>query len=111
MATYGAPAGAVTKAPGPSLRLSIILMIIGIVVAVPSLIAGIMPILNTLNSPGFDVPGKATIHLGAGSYELYQRTGSTSIGDSFDDSLPTITPDDVTITGPSGQRIAGTYPT
>jgi Protein of unknown function (DUF2510) len=95
------------KPPGPSLRLSIALIIVGIALAVPTFIAGIVPIVRAVQSPiRFDFPGRARMHLDHGDYMLYEDRGATSIGNAFshDDSV-TITPADVRVTAPDGTTV------
>src|SRR5688572_5719301 len=100
---YGAPPLPQQKAPGPSLRISLILMIGGALLALPTFVVGLLPILDALDSKQFAVPGTATQHLGKGDYVVYERTGSNSLGSAFDDVSVTIQPKDVTVTGPDGK--------
>ncbi len=92
------------RPPGPSLRLSIVLIIAGLALAIPTLIAGVVPIIrNVTTSARFEVPNQVRVHLGEGTYMLYEGKGATSIGSAFssDDSV-TITPEDVTVTRADG---------
>jgi len=96
------------KPPGPSLRLSIALIIVGVAIAIPTFIAGVVPIVRAVQSPiRFDVPGRVRMHLDHGDYMLYEDRGATSFGNAFsrDDSV-TITPEDVTVTAPDGTTVA-----
>jgi hypothetical protein len=102
-----APAPHASKPPGPSLRLSIILMIAGAALAIPTLVAGIAPIINAVRSPfRFEVPGHAQMPLKHGDYMVYEDKGASSFGNAFsqDDSV-TITPNDVTVTAPDGNAV------
>jgi hypothetical protein len=95
------------KPPGPSLRLSITLMIVGAALAIPTFVAGIVPIVRAVRSPiRFEVPGRAHMHLEHGDYMVYEDRGASSFGNAFsqDDSV-TITPTDVTVTAPSGEPV------
>jgi len=96
------------KPPGPSLRLSITLIVAGAALAIPTFIAGIVPIVRAVRSPiRFDVPGRAQMHLGHGDYMVYEDKGASSLGNAFspDDSV-TITPENVTVTAPDGTAVA-----
>lgn len=95
------------KPPGPSLRLSITLMIVGAALAIPTFIAGIVPIVRAVRSPiRFEVPGRARMHLGHGEYMVYEDRGASSFGNAFstDDSV-TITTNDVAVTAPDGEPV------
>lgn len=95
------------RPPGPSLRLSLVLAIAGVALAVPTLIAGVVPIVRSIStSERFEVPGRVDLHLGRGTYMLYEDKGATSLGSAFggDDSV-TISPADVTVTGPDGGAV------
>lgn len=96
------PAGLTQKPPGPGLRLALILMIAGALLAIPTFIVGLLPILDALDSKAFSVPGETSQRLGKGTYVVYERTGSNSLGSTFDDVYITIQPKDVTVTGPDG---------
>jgi hypothetical protein len=104
---YNAPPGSThpttPKTPGPSLRLALILAIGGVVLAVPTFIIGLLPILDAIDAQEFAVPGSTSQHLGKGTYVVYERTGSSSLGSAFDDVFITIEPEDVTVTGPDGR--------
>jgi hypothetical protein len=107
MTMYGvAPtAGPMPKRPGPSARLSIALLVIGLGVAIPSAIATILPLFETLqSSPEFGVPGSARVDLDQGEYYVYERTGGGGIDFSPDD-VTTLQPTDVTIIGPDGDEL------
>jgi hypothetical protein len=60
------------RPPGPSLRLSIILVVAGLALAIPTFIAGVVPIIrNVTTSARFEVPNQVRVHLGEGTYMLY----------------------------------------
>jgi hypothetical protein len=85
--------------PGPSLRVAIALIVAGIAIAIPTFIAGIVPIVRTITSPvRFDAPNTVRMHLGKGTYMVYEDTGRDSIGSAFSSpGTVTITPGDVTV--------------
>ncbi len=95
------------RAPGPSLRVSIVLIVAGAALLIPTLIAGIVPIVHAVASPlRFDAPGRAQVHLGKGTYLVYEDTGATSFGSAFSNNdHVTITTSDVTVTGPDGGSV------
>lgn len=93
----------VTRPPGPSLRLAIVLMVLGAALAVPTLVAGIIPITRSVsNADTFVSPGPVVMHLGKGTYMVYEFTGNGSFDSPFSNDDVTITPADVTVTGPTG---------
>ena len=87
------------RPPGPSLRIAIALMIAGIAIAIPTFIAGVVPIVRTMQTTiRFDAPSTVRVHLGKATYMVYEDTGRSSIGSPF--SSPgnvTIGPADVTV--------------
>lgn len=100
---YSAPSATTQRAPGPSLRLALILMIGGALLAIPTFIVGLLPIIDALDTQEFTVPGSTTQQLDEGTYVVYERTGSGSLSSTFDDVFITIQPEDVTVTGPDGR--------
>ena len=62
---------------------------------------------RTIDAPAFNIPGATTRHLGAGTWVVYQRTGS---GFSPNGS-PTLDPTQVTVTGPNGAQAPVNYVT
>jgi hypothetical protein len=87
--------------------MSIVLIVVGAAVAIPTFIAGIVPIVRAVRSPiRFEVPGRASMHLEHGDYMVYEDKGATSIGNAFsqDDSV-NILPQDVTVTAPDGTSL------
>lgn len=95
------------RAPGPSLPVSIALILAGAALLIPTLIAGIVPIVHAVTSPRrFDVPGRVELHLGKGTYLVYEDTGATSFGSAFSNNDDvTVTASDVTVTGPDGAGV------
>ena len=96
------------RAPGPGLRVAVVLIVAGFLLAIPTLVAGVVPIVREVTaSSRFDAPGQTHLHLGRGTYMVYEDVGASSIGSPFssDDNV-TITPDDVTVTGDDGASVA-----
>jgi hypothetical protein len=95
------------RPPGPSLRVAISLILVGATLAIPTFIAGIVPIVRAVTNPiPFAAPGQVHVHLGKGTYMVYEDKGASSIGSAFssDDSV-TITPADVTVSGADGTNL------
>jgi hypothetical protein len=95
------------RLPGPSLRVAISLMLVGAALAIPTFIAGIVPVVRAITNPiQFDAPGPVRVHLGKGTYMVYEDKGASSIGSSFsfDDSV-TITPADVMVSAVDGTNL------
>jgi hypothetical protein len=95
------------RPPGPSLRLSLVLIIVGLALAIPTFIAGIVPIARAVSDPqGFNAPETVRVHLGKGDYMVYEYTGHNSIGSAFSTNTNvSISPADVTVTSPDGTSI------
>jgi hypothetical protein len=94
--------------PGPSLRVAIVLLVLGALLAVPTGIVGIVRFVGAIEGGSeFQAPATVQLHLGKGSYTVYEDVGATSIGSAFSsgDNQITITPGDVTVTGPDGTVI------
>ncbi len=94
------------KGPGPSARVSIVLLLAGLVVAIPTFVAGLLPILHAFESPRFDVPVQGKVlHLGSGAYLVYQDTGASSFGNLNSGGDGTRIPSDVTVTAADGTTV------
>ena len=106
MATYGVPSPARSpKPPGPSARLSIILIVAGALVGIAAFVVAIVPIVRVAETKAIAVPtAGTTLHLGTGSYMVYEHTGSPVFGDLSGGST-TLGPGDITITSASGAPV------
>ena len=95
------------RPPGPSLRLSLVLVVAGLALAVPTLIAGIAPIVRTVTTSNrYAVPGEIRVHLNRGNYMVFEHRGTNSIGSAFsNDDTVTISPRDVTVTSGAGVSV------
>ena len=98
---------AAQRPPGPSLRVALVLVVLGAALAIPTFVAGIVPIARTFtSSTRFLTPGPVRVHLGKGTYMVYERTGSNSLGSSFSNNdNVTITPGQVTVTRADGTAV------
>jgi hypothetical protein len=96
-----------SKAPGPSLRAAIVLIVMGLALAIPTFVAGVVPIIRQVASPlRFDAPGQARLHLGKATYLVYEDMGTASLGSSFSsDDRVTIAPADVTVSAADGTAV------
>ena len=120
MDVYGSPFSAApnaqVKPPGPSARVSIALVVVGLVVAIPTFVAGLLPIIHALQSsprlevPGGAVPARLQLHLGSGAYLVYEDTGASSFGNLNSGGDVTLNESDVTVTGADGTTVAVTGP-
>jgi hypothetical protein len=102
----------VTKAkrPGPSFRLYVIVIAIGLLVGIPSAIKVVVPFVGVIaTSPTLNTPGTTSLDLKAGQYKVYERTGFTGGGSGFNFSNNndvTLGVESVTVTSPDGSPIA-----
>jgi hypothetical protein len=92
---------------GPSLRLAVVLMIAGAALAIPTFVAGVVPIARAVSSPvRFQSSVPVPMHLAKGDYMIYEETGTNSFGSAFSDNgTLTVTPNDVTVTDPDGVNV------
>ncbi len=94
---------------GPSLRVSLVVLAVGIAASIAGGVgAGVTIASNVFESSTVDLPASLQRHLAAGSYEVYQRTGSRTGGSGFTFSRSgptTVTPSDVSVTGPDGTPV------
>jgi hypothetical protein len=90
-------------APGPSLWISIALIVTGVAVGIAGLVGGIAPFVRAVTaSTRFDAPNIVRMHLDRGPYVIYEHTSSSPF--SFDDRV-TITAANVTVTDPGGANV------
>jgi hypothetical protein len=89
--------------PGPGLRLSIAILVIGAVVTVPSAVAAFEPLVRTfVTAPAFDTPGAGRVHLGHGRWLVYERSGTTNAVGIPSNHGVDIDSRSVTVSGPDG---------
>jgi hypothetical protein len=89
------------RPPGPSLRVAILLIVAGAALAIATFIAGIVPVVRTMANPiPFNAPATVSVHLGKGTYMVYEDTGVSTLGSAFSsNNRVTLTPADVTVSG------------
>jgi hypothetical protein len=92
---------------GPSTRISVIVLVIGLGIAIFGLVKAVVPIVRTLTSSAvFDTPGTRSLHLTRGEYLIYERTGSAGFGGITNSDNPaTITASEVTVFDPNNVRV------
>src|SRR6516165_9562945 len=93
------------KKAGPSLGIALALLIIGTILAVPSAVVIGVRAVRALSTPSMATPGVTTRHLTAGTWLIFERTGTKTGLGGFTithGSAPTIGPEDVMVTGPDG---------
>jgi len=89
------------KRPGPSLRIALAVIGLGVILVVPSAVIGIVRTVRTLSAPSFAIPAVVTRHLGTGTWIVYQQTGTTTIGELGVRQVdtPPLDPSQVMVTG------------
>ena len=86
---------AATKKPGPSLAVSLVVLILGTVLGIGGLATGIAKVVNDVTEIGAGVtPAVFHHHLGSGTWEVYAEQGPSGVQ-----------PTDVTVTGPNGIHV------
>jgi hypothetical protein len=106
------PAVAASKPPGPSTRISVLILVLGVVLGAFGFFKAISPLVNTLgSSPSFTVPGESQLTLAHARYTIYERTGDAGFGGFSTGGTTTITPAVVSVTSIHGEPVDVTYPT
>jgi uncharacterized membrane protein YidH (DUF202 family) len=94
--------------PGPRLITSLVVTGIGVVIAAISVIIIVIPLVGTLTSPSYAVPGDIRVHLRHANYTVYQHTGTRStFGSTHDDNPPAIrmAPSALAVTAPDDSSV------
>jgi len=90
------PSAAPMRTPGPSARVSVALIIIGLLVGASTLIKIVPAIVRSFTSQHVVLaPGSTPLELKSGKYVVFERTGS-------------LRPDQVRVTGPDEETVAVT---
>jgi hypothetical protein len=66
----------VSKPKGPRLRNCVIMVVVGILVAIPGVVALGLGLWHEVSGPTITVPGTASLDLGRGTYIVFEKTGS-----------------------------------
>jgi hypothetical protein len=91
-----------------SLRLPVILVVVGLLVAVPAMAMLVLRSVRAVDAPSMAAPGAVRRHLSAGTWVVFEHTGTrtgaigftvTSIGS------PELQPGNVTVTAPDGTEV------
>jgi hypothetical protein len=85
-----------TKTKGPPLRVSVAVLVIGIVLAIPGVLIFGTSIWQTFSGPTYAVPGTIRLDLGRGTYIVYERS---------DDRPVTIDFTELTVTDAAGEIV------
>jgi hypothetical protein len=86
-------------APGPSLRLSLALIAVALVIGVPCVVQAVRPLADVFSGSAHAVPGQIRVDLDPGEHFVYLETTGRDV--------PTpLFPGQVTITSPSGRPVA-----
>ncbi len=97
------------RPPGPSLRVSLIVMGLGLLVFIPSVVLAVLPFVGSIPSTAYAVPSRVQIHLRKADYVVYERTGTRSgfggLGGLGQRNPVTIDASQVTVTAPDGARV------
>ena len=105
---------AVAKKPGPSLRVALTVLAVGVLVAIPPTAIIVVRAVRTIDSSPMSTPGVSDRHLSPGTWFVFQRTGTTAGFGGFTVShtdAPTLHSTDVTVTGPDGSDVPVRYVT
>ena len=95
--------------PGPSLRRAFAVMLCGALAMAPVVVFGSWRAFRVVTSPSLPTPGTSTRHFGAGTWTIYQRTGSSTGAAGFSvttNGAPTIDPSQVQVSAPDGTGLA-----
>ncbi len=88
-------------------------LVLGIGSAVAMTIATTASLRAALDQPTQSLPARFVVHLDQGDFAVYQRTGTSSqVGpvSSKVNHAVTVRPQDVTVTGPTGQTLTAAWP-
>jgi hypothetical protein len=103
--TVPATVQAQARPPGPSARLSVAVLVLGLVAGGFGLYAALAPLFRELiSSTSFATPGQRSMHLSTGRYFVYERTGSSGFG-LQQGGTTTLTPAQVSVTSGGGETV------
>jgi hypothetical protein len=107
VSAIAAPPAPAARRPGPSLALSLIVGSVGLLVAIVSVVAIVIPLVGVFTSSVYTVPGEIHLHLHKTQYTVYQRTGQRSpFGISNPDaSTVPLTPNLLSVTAADGSTV------
>lgn len=97
---------------GPRFRTSVIVLVLGVVVAIPGILVFGLALSHALHGPIYEIPGATRLGLGEGTYIVFERTGENrSYGpvEIRNNRGPSIEPGRVVVTDSGGTRLAVDY--
>jgi hypothetical protein len=92
------PVPAPTRQAGPRLALCIVTIAVGAVLGIGGLVVGIVNVVHAIDGPKATTPADLHVHLSSGTWQIYVRDEVEGLG--------TLSPSQVTVSGPDGARIA-----
>lgn len=98
-------------APPPKRRAGKIVLVVGLVLMIGAGVVGLWKLFGGIGSGRVRTPGTVTRDLGEGPWVIYQRTGTDTGDGSTSAGQPTMTGEEVRVTGPDGRRILVTRQT
>ena len=93
------------KIKGPRIRSAVAVFVLGIAAIVPGVWQFASGVVAIFNGPAYSIPGTVHLHLGTGTYIVYERTGSSDSSGTADNTT-TLDPSNVSVTDPSGNDVA-----
>ena len=97
------------KRKGPSLRVSVVTLIVGVVIAIPGIVVFGIGFWHSVFGPTYDAPGTTQLHLQEGRYVIFENTAksrSYGVVTITDGRGISIDASHVTITGEDGRPVA-----
>ena len=99
---------AAIRRPGPKLWLSLVTIMLGIAVAVASVVVIVVNVSHDILGPTYAVPSTISLHLGTGTHIILERTGTQNSFDAGTRSV-NLDPSQIDVVGPSGERVRVRY--
>ena len=99
---------AAIRRPGPKLWLSLVTIMLGIAVAVASVVLIVVNVSHDILGPTYAVPSTISLHLGTGTHIILERTGTQNNFDVRTRNVD-LDPSQIDVVGPSGERVPVTY--
>ena len=100
------------RKPGPPLAVALAVAIVGALLAGPAAVLLVVRAVRDLNVPVVTTPSTTNRHLGAGTWVVYQHTGTTGVFGALSvthDQTPTLDLSQVAVTGPDGAPVPAHY--
>jgi hypothetical protein len=97
-----------TGKPGPPLWLAIVLLVAGVLIAVPAAVVIGVRAARTFTTPSVSTPGAVQRHLGSGTWMIFQRTGTSGGAGGISvtqNNEPDLSPNEVSVTDAAGTSL------